>query len=204
MAKRNGKSKIKKTARLQKGRQQGSDTGRDAWKSNSQEFFRHPGQGMRGKQGGEREEARNPGQESVGSDTRKHTRPKSERWLRRVERFVGSDGRNLGVEDRLRNVAHFVGLALVPLAISGDKPGNKILRPMSIVIPTGLLSLHVPQHARRAGTVRALRPTCEFGNVRESRNCSGFSLKSLGILPDCHAFNHCGAETWNHLLFDIV
>jgi hypothetical protein len=34
---------------------------------------------MRGKDGGRREAARQPSQESTGSDTRKHTRPKSER-----------------------------------------------------------------------------------------------------------------------------
>lgn len=73
------KGKNDKPDSHQKGRQQGSQTGREAFKSNSQEFFRHPGQGMRGKEGGQREEAREPSGESVGSDTRKHTRPKSER-----------------------------------------------------------------------------------------------------------------------------
>jgi hypothetical protein len=63
----------------QKGRQQGSQTGRQAFKSNSQEFFRHPDQGMRGKDGGQREAEREPGQETTGSDTRKRTRPKHER-----------------------------------------------------------------------------------------------------------------------------
>ena len=72
-------SKGNKEGSRQKGRQQGSSTGREAFKSNSQEFFRHPGQGMRGKQGGQREAGREPGQESAGSDTRKRTRPKSER-----------------------------------------------------------------------------------------------------------------------------
>lgn len=71
--------KKRNVGKLQKGRQQGSQTGREAFKSNSQEFFRHPGQGMRGKQGGQREAERTPGQESTGSDTRKHTRPPNER-----------------------------------------------------------------------------------------------------------------------------
>lgn len=70
---------VKDKSGKQKGRQQGSQTGREAVKSNSQEFFRHPGQGMRGEDGGEREAAREPSQESKGSDTRKHTRPPNER-----------------------------------------------------------------------------------------------------------------------------
>jgi len=32
------------------------------------------------------------------------------------------------------------GLALIPLAVAGDKPGNEILTPMAIVILFGLLS----------------------------------------------------------------
>lgn len=68
-----------KSSGLQQGRQQGSQTGRQAFKSNSQEFFRHPGQGMRGKEGGQREAQRAEEPELTGSDTRKHTRPKSER-----------------------------------------------------------------------------------------------------------------------------
>lgn len=71
--------KLKKSDQHQKGRQAGSSTGREAAKSNNQEFFRHPGQGMRGAQGGKREAERVPGQESAGSDTRKHTRPENER-----------------------------------------------------------------------------------------------------------------------------
>ena len=74
-----GTKKVKNVGGRQKGRQQGSQTGGEAFKSNSQDFFRHPGQGMRGKQGGQREAERAPGEESVGSDTRKRTRPKSER-----------------------------------------------------------------------------------------------------------------------------
>jgi len=77
MAKR-VKHKAKRSAR-QKGRQQGSQTEREAHKSNSAEFFRHPGQGMRGREGGQREAEREPGEKSKGSDTRKHTRPRSER-----------------------------------------------------------------------------------------------------------------------------
>lgn len=79
MAKQRKKVKNAKPESRQKGRQQGSQTGREAFKSNRQQDFRHPGQGMRGKNGGQREAARQPGQESSGSDTRKHTRPKSER-----------------------------------------------------------------------------------------------------------------------------
>ena len=79
MRKNANTAKPKNDGGRQKGRQQGSQTGGEAFKSNSQEFFRHPGQGMRGKQGGQREAERTPGQESVGSDTRKRTRPKSER-----------------------------------------------------------------------------------------------------------------------------
>jgi hypothetical protein len=76
--------KVKKEAtqgkdKKQKGRQFGSSTGKDAMKSNSQEFFRHPGQNMRGKEGGAREAARDPAQETTGSDTRKKSRPKNER-----------------------------------------------------------------------------------------------------------------------------
>jgi hypothetical protein len=74
------KSKVKDTTNThQSGRQQGSQTGGEAYKSNSQSFHRHPGQGMRGKQGGQREAAREAGQESTGSDTRKKSRPRSER-----------------------------------------------------------------------------------------------------------------------------
>lgn len=73
------KARGKNAGNLQQGRQQGSQTGRQGFKSNSQEFFRHPGQGMRGKQGGQREAERNPSQESTGSDTRKRTRPPAER-----------------------------------------------------------------------------------------------------------------------------
>ena len=79
MAKKQSRLGMKKTGKLQKGRQQGSQTGRQAHKSNSAEFHRHPGQGMRGEQGGSREAARRPGQESKGSDTRKNTRPPNER-----------------------------------------------------------------------------------------------------------------------------
>jgi hypothetical protein len=79
VAKKKSKVKSQSVTTLQKGRQQGSQTGRDAFKSNSQQNFRHPGQGMRGKEGGQREAARRPSQESAGRDTRKHTRPKSER-----------------------------------------------------------------------------------------------------------------------------
>lgn len=63
----------------QKGRQQGSQTGREAYRSNSADFFRHPGQGMRGQEGGTREAEHEPGSQSTGSDTRKHTRPEQER-----------------------------------------------------------------------------------------------------------------------------
>jgi hypothetical protein len=63
-------SRGKNAGEKQKGRQQGSATGREGFKSNSQAFFRHPGQGMRGKDGGRREATRTPGQ--------RH-RPKSER-----------------------------------------------------------------------------------------------------------------------------
>lgn len=79
MAKRSKKVKNLPPDSRQKGRQQGCQTGREAFKSNSRQDFRHPGQGMRGKDGGQREAARQPSQESTGSDTRKHKRPKSER-----------------------------------------------------------------------------------------------------------------------------
>lgn len=81
-AKRDKSATAKKAVKArdrQKGAQQGSQTGGEAYKSNSQEFFRHPGQGMRGKDGGRREAARTAGQESAGSDTRKRTRPPAER-----------------------------------------------------------------------------------------------------------------------------
>lgn len=79
MPKRQNRLGMKKSGKLQKGRQQGSQTGRQARKSNSASFHRHPGQGMRGEQGGQREATRAPSQESKGSDTRKRTRPPSER-----------------------------------------------------------------------------------------------------------------------------
>lgn len=78
--KRNVQQKLNKNNDHQKGRQQGAQTGGEAFKSNSQEFFRHPGQGMRGNEGGQREAAeRQPGSHTTGSDTRKHTRPENER-----------------------------------------------------------------------------------------------------------------------------
>ncbi|MBI4582370.1 MAG: efflux RND transporter permease subunit [Planctomycetes bacterium] len=48
-----------------------------------------------------------------------------------------------GATERLAPIlmtALAAGLALIPLAFSGDKPGNEILTPMAIVILTGLLS----------------------------------------------------------------
>ncbi len=63
----------------QKGRQQGSQTEREAAKSNSLEFFRHPGQGMRGEEGGQRERDRRESPKPSSGGTRKRTRPPAER-----------------------------------------------------------------------------------------------------------------------------
>lgn len=79
MTKKTTKARPGKGDSRQKGRQQGSQTRGEAAKSNNQQFYRHPGQGMRGKEGGLREEEREPGQETTGSDPRKHTRPEQER-----------------------------------------------------------------------------------------------------------------------------
>lgn len=68
-----------KPSTRQKGRQQGSQTMGEAHKSNSEQFHRHPGQGMRGKQGGAREAERAQSAESKGNDSRKHARPPQER-----------------------------------------------------------------------------------------------------------------------------
>jgi Cu/Ag efflux pump CusA len=47
------------------------------------------------------------------------------------------------------------GLALIPLAIGGDKPGNEIQTPMAIVIFFGLLS-SMALNMVRAGALPAL------------------------------------------------
>ncbi len=67
--------------------------------------------------------------------------------IRHLERFEGvSDFREAvrrGAMERLAPIlmtALAAGLALIPLAIAGDKPGNEILTPMAIVILFGLLS----------------------------------------------------------------
>jgi Cu/Ag efflux pump CusA len=67
--------------------------------------------------------------------------------IRHLERFEGvSDFREAvrrGAMERLAPIfmtALAAGLALIPLAIAGDEPGNEILTPMAIVILFGLLS----------------------------------------------------------------
>jgi Cu/Ag efflux pump CusA len=67
--------------------------------------------------------------------------------IRHLQRFEGvSDFREAvrrGAMERLAPIlmtALAAGLALIPLAVSAEKPGNEILRPMAIVILFGLLS----------------------------------------------------------------
>ena len=68
-----------------------------------------------------------------------------------ISRYIhlGKDGKNLferiisGSIDRLNPIlmtALTAALALIPLAVGGDKPGNEIQSPMAIVILGGLLS----------------------------------------------------------------
>lgn len=80
MAQKKSSSNIKPTGSRQKAASKAAIPGQDAHKSNSQEDFRHPGQGMQARKvASAEEEKREPGQESAGSDTHKHTRPKGER-----------------------------------------------------------------------------------------------------------------------------
>lgn len=68
------------------------------------------------------------------------------------------------------------GLALIPLAFSGDKPGNEILTPMAIVILCGLLSstflnmLVVPALFLRFGRPNTGEPTADVAEMVRSEH----------------------------------
>ncbi len=66
-----------------------------------------------------------------------------------------------GAEERLAPIlmtALATGLALVPLALAGNKPGHEIEYPMAVVILGGLVTSTVAEPLPAAAALRPVRP----------------------------------------------
>ena len=86
------------------------------------------------------------------------------------------DGILRGARERLSPILMTTlatGLALVPLAISGDTPGQEIEHPMAVVILGGLVTSTLAQPARRAGSLLAI------GSQTPNRDLLGLSSHAL-------------------------